>query len=116
MTEFERKIQRFSKSRQRSHTWRTLRFGYRQAVYTFDDYDSFSETWNATHRLKGVSVGKSCHFQGEFDGTIFIMDSQDAAELNRKLREEQEKCENWWKRYHAADETTKAQMRCGAIT
>lgn len=108
----KKKIDRFSKNMGVGYTWQALRFGYYRAVCDFDNADAYSSVLKAVQRLKGVSIQSTCHHQGQFDGTIYIMDAQDAAELAQRLKAEKEQNEAWWQRYHNADEKTKVLMRC----
>lgn len=112
----KKKMDRFSEIMGVGYTWQALRFGYYRAVCDFDNESSFVSALEAAMRLKGVSIQSTCHYQGQFDGTIYIMDAQDAAELNKKLAEEQAQHDAWWQRYHDADEETKVLMRCGKIS
>ena len=111
----KKKIDRFSEIMGIGYTWQALRFGYYRAVCDFDNVDAFASALKAAQRLKGVSIQSTCHYQGQFDGTIYIMDAQEAAELEQKLREEKKQNEAWWQRYHNADEPTRAKMRSGEI-
>ena len=52
---------------------------------------------------------------GVFEGVVYAMDAADKAELDRICNEERARVEDWWQRYHVADDETRRLMACGAI-
>ena len=56
-----------------------------------------------------------CAEGGVFEGSVYAMDAADHAELVRLMNEEAARLEDWWQRYHVADEETRRLMACGAI-
>ena len=46
---------------------------------------------------------------------VFVEMGYEPAAVDAKLKEEADRLEDWWQRYHVADEETRRLMACGAI-
>lgn len=94
-----------------------LKFGFERAVLTFHCRKTMELALRGLEQNKHLAIiNWSIHPDGaNFEGRILLMFriDRDAFELAQKM--EQEKVEDWWKRYHAADIRTKRLMACGAI-
>lgn len=96
--------------------WQQLKFGFKRAAF---DCDSYEEMYAIEGILEGIPNVHchhwSCSAGGVVEGRVYAMDSADHAELERLMNEESARIEDWWQRYHAADEETRRLMACGAI-
>lgn len=69
-------------------------------------------------RLRGADINESRRVSpANYDlfGHFDIMDFEARAEFTAIFDAENAALENWWMRYHEADEKTRELMRCGAI-
>ena len=111
----EKKVAMICRKYGLAYRMQPLKFGYERAEIEFDNYALQEGVREKLHRIRGVSVDSAAHFRGQFRGRLTVMDKQDAEELAEKLRKEQARIEDWWQRYHVADEETRRRMACGAI-
>ena len=56
-----------------------------------------------------------CSDGGVFEGSIILMDPDDYFMQAEMQRKETARLEDWWQRYHNADEETRSLMACGMI-
>lgn len=69
-------------------------------------------------RLRGMDIEETRRVSPanyEWFGHFDIMDPEARAEFTAISDAENAALENWWTRYHAADDQTQGLMRCGAI-
>ena len=66
-------------------------------------------------RMKGIVCEHWSCSEGIFEGRVYAMDSGEQEELERQSTAEMAAVEDWWQRYHAADEETRRLMACGAL-
>lgn len=52
---------------------------------------------------------------GFYEGAIWIMERSRYEQYSQKMEEKQAYLEDWWQRYHVADEETRRLMACGNI-
>ena len=98
-----------------SYRLRPLRFGFERIEIECDSYAILDGLRSELRKIKGAAVDSACHFMGQFSGRITVLDADDEEELDALLKEERDRIEEWWQRYHAADEETRRLMACGAI-
>ena len=111
----EKKVAAICKKYGIRYRMETLKFGFKRAVIEFDSYALLEGIRDELQGIKGTVIHSFVHFQGEFSGALTVMDENDDADLHKKLREEHDRIEDWWRRYNAADEETRRLMACGAI-
>lgn len=113
---FDERIALMSKRHGLSVMWQQLKFGFKRAAFDCNSYEEMYAVENILERMDGVFVHRwHCADGGFFEGRVYAMDAADHAELERLFNEESARIENWWQRYHAADEETRRLMACGAI-
>lgn len=114
---FDERIALMSKRHGLSVVWQQLKFGFKRAAFDCDSYEEMYAVENILERMDGVFVHRwHCADGGFFEGRVYAMDAADHAELERLSSEESTRIEDWWQRYHVADEETRRLMACGAIT
>ena len=96
--------------------WQQLKYGFKRAVF---DCDSFEEMYAVEKIVQSIEDAHCdrwyCAEGGVFEGSVYAMDAADHAELKRLMNEGSARLEDWWQRYHVADEETRRLMACGAI-
>lgn len=96
--------------------WQPLKFGFRRAAFNCDSHGEMNGIERILRSMTDVAIDKwLCTAGGVFEGVVYAMDANEKAELDRKLTEERNRLEDWWQRYHVADEETRRLMACGAI-
>lgn len=96
--------------------WQQLKFGFKRAAFDCGSYEEMYAVEKIFGGMNGVSVHSwHCSDGGFFEGRVYAMDAADHAELERLSAEESARIEDWWQRYHVADEETRRLMACGAI-
>lgn len=113
--EFKQKMASVAGKYSLSCEFESLKFGYFRAVIYCDTYNAFNSARILMRRVDGMHVEEWCCFDGEFEGRLYIMDRNQKRELDKLLKEEQERIEDWWQRYHAADPIARSLMACGVI-
>lgn len=84
------------------------------------DVDSWTELELAKHymgNVKGAVIVRSWWNGdgGYFEGAVWLMDESEHAEYQRKTDERTAYLDDWWRRWHDADDETRRLMNCGAI-
>lgn len=116
MIDFEKYIVKFTKCNNVGYEWQPLKFGYKRAVVRCDSWDEFDYLRNALAKRKQIHIESwYCNGGGFFEGNVYIMAQEDYEGLNAAQKEEQQRLENWWQRYHNADAETRRLMACGKI-
>ena len=115
-TRLEQTVTRFAEKNGLSVEWQDLRFGFRRAVITTDDYIRHYALLDHLGRYSSLHAHSSCHIGlGTFEGVITIMGAKEKVKLDNLLAEEKARNEDWWQRYHKADDEIRRLMACGAI-
>lgn len=99
-----------------SYMKQDCKFGYERLLIEFDSIADLYGMVNELRKIKGASVRWDCRSYGGFYGWITVMDEDKREDLDAKLKEEADRLEDWWQRYHVADEETRRLMACGAIS
>lgn len=107
---YRKKICNFCRKRGYRLQWQKLRFGYERAVLSFSDSKTYTEAQSAVCKLPETHPSWACHFEGQFDGVIYLMYAPDYHALAGKLETERVMNEQWWRKYHDADEQTRRKM------
>lgn len=82
---------------------------------------------SCSNRFEREAVEKASHIKGVFTeaffpgihdsiGVVKIHDAKRYSECRKKIDAEMERIEDWWQRYHSADEETQKLMACGKIS
>lgn len=95
--------------------WQNLRFGFARAVIDCNSYEEIYAVEYLFSKIKDVWIEHWACSIGEFSGCVYVMDAADHEELERLQKEDQQRLEDWWTRYHFADKETRRLMACGAI-
>jgi hypothetical protein len=95
--------------------WQDLRFGFKRAVIECSSYEDIYAVEYLFRKMKDTWVEHWACSIGTFSGCVYIMDAADHEELERLQKEDQQRLEDWWTRYHFADKETRRLMACGAI-
>lgn len=96
--------------------WQPLKFGFQRAVFNCDSFGEMTGIERILGNMTGVAIDRwLCTDGGVFEGVVYAMDANEKEELDRKLTEEWNRLEDWWQRYHVADDETRRLMACGAI-
>lgn len=109
------RIEMFCSKNQFEYEWQPLRFGFERAAVVCNSWHQHQAVAELARKLKGVAVRTWTCNLGEFEGYVYLMDAKDEDELYRLLTEEARRNEDWWQRYHAADQETKRLMARGDI-
>lgn len=113
---FESFVRKLAQKHDFTYELQDLKFGYIRAVIKCTDFEQYQNLRILVDKTKGAKGSTWSSFSGIFEGYIYLMDAEDAKELEQKLKEEQERVEDWWKRYHEADFKTRKLMACGVIS
>lgn len=96
--------------------WQQLKYGFKRAVIDCGSYEEMYAVEKVLKGMDGVFIHRwHCSEGGYFEGHVYAMDAADNAELERLSAEASARIEDWWQRYHVADEETRRLMACGAI-
>lgn len=96
--------------------WQQLKYGFSRAVIDCGSYEEmYAVEKLLTSKANAACDRWSCNLGGVFEGVVYAMDAADKAELDRICNEERARVEDWWQRYHVADDETRRLMACGAI-
>lgn len=91
------------------------KYGFQRAKLTFTDSKAYTQAQSAANRLKDTHVSFKCCYEGEFEGFIYLMYEADKTDLEGRMLEDQKKHDDWWRRYHDADEATRRKMASGEL-
>lgn len=97
------------------YQWQKTKYDTRRAVIECGSHEQMTYIHDVVSRVKGIEVTIWECFEGEFEGHIYIMTSDDAQKLRTESSEEMNRVNSWWKRYHIANTETRKLMACGAI-
>lgn len=91
------------------------RYGYEYLEVACNNAFERDLVRNSAQQIKGAEI--ESFFPGIYDsiGVIRIHDAKAHSNCLSKIREEMERVEDWWRRYHDADPETKRLMACGKI-
>ena len=94
-----------------------LEFGYRRFRIDTRSYEETSAVRYLLSRSRDFSIVRvwKCSGGGFFEGCVYVMETKDYTEYTSKMDEKMAQIEDWWQRYHVADEETRRLMACGAI-
>lgn len=112
----EAKVAMICKQNGIGYQLRPLKFGFERMEIDCENYEIFSWLRDEIKKVKGTAVDSATHFIGKFSGVLCVMDEDAEAELLALLKEERDRVEDWWQRYHVADKETRRLMACGAIS
>lgn len=115
MKNFEGFMRKFAKQNHVEVQWQQLRFGYKRARISCHSWAEYTAVEAALRRNKSLHVEKWVWFDGEFESYLYVMPLEDYTQLKAKSKVERDKLEDWWRRYHNADEEIRRLMACGAI-
>ena len=115
MKNFEGFMRKFAKQNHVEVQWQPLRFGYKRAKIPCHSWAEYTAVEAALRRNKSLHVDDWVCFDGEFEAYLYVMPLEDYTQLKAKSKVEQDKQEDWWQRYHAANDETRRLMACGAI-
>lgn len=114
---FEERIALIAKRNGLCLKWQPLKFGFKRAVIECDSFEEFGAAKAIAGKIKDATIDSwLCAAGGVFEGYVYVMNSGNKEKLDEMLSAENRRIEDWWQRYHAADEETRRLMACGAIT
>ena len=90
--------------------WITTCYGYTAVKFECDSLAEAKAVESIFHYRKGLWC-----ILHTASWTVTVMDEKEHNELVEKQAEEMAKVNDWWERYHVADEETRKLMACGAI-
>lgn len=115
MLKFEEKMALFAKKNGLTFTWQNLKYGYKWARFVCETPDEMSAILKLLWDSGSVWVDRLACYEGEFEGYVYAMDRKDRAGFERQQEAERSQLEDWWMRYHIADQETRRLMACGDI-
>ena len=115
MKNFEGFMRKFARENNVEVQWQQLKFGYKRAKISCYSWEEYKELEGTLKRIKSLSVEHWVCFDGEFEAYLYVMPLEDYTQLKAKSKVEQDKLEDWWQRYHAANDETRRLMACGEI-
>lgn len=94
-----------------------LEFGYQWIELSARSLVEFDTLLHRAKKLRGVKIVRTwtCFAGGVYEGYIWLMTTEDADAYHTKMEERNAYLEDWWTRYHNADEETRRLMACGKI-
>lgn len=113
--EFGQRMALLSRKHSLQLNWQEVKFGYRRARFTCESHEELKAILNLLRKIGGIWTDFWCCFEGEFEGYVYAMDRNDWNGLEEKRKKERDRVEEWWMRYHLADEETRRLMACGKI-
>ena len=114
-TKFESKMVLFAKKHGLKLGWQDIKYGYRRARFICESREEMTAILNLLWHTGGIWADFWCCLEGEFEGYVYAMDQDDRKGFEREQKKEQKRIEDWWIRYHFADEETRRLMACGEI-
>lgn len=90
--------------------WMTTCYGYTAVKFECDSLAEAKAVESIFHYRKGLWC-----ILHTASWTVTVMDEKEHNELVEKQAEEMFRVNDWWIRYHNADENTRRLMACGAI-
>ena len=108
-------LSKLAKKHNFNYTWQNTAYETRRAVIPCGSYEQLTYIYNVLSRVKNINITTWNCFEGEYEGYVYIMSSDDAEKLRTESTAEQNRSNNWWNRYHIADMETRKLMACGAI-
>ena len=94
-----------------------LEFGFQRIKLVCRSMAEFDTLLHRAIKLRDVKIVRTwtCFAGGVYEGYIWLMDEADADAYHAKMEEKRAYLEDWWQRYHNADEETRSLMACGKI-
>ena len=117
MTKKLQKLQKYCDKKSKTFRIQKLAFGYERAFIDFtDDQEGYDEMLRWLGRQKKLVYVAQCPYSPvHFMAFIRVMDESDRNEWLALSKQDAERAEEWWQRYHDADPETRKLMACGAI-
>lgn len=113
---FEGRLELMAKRNGLTMKWQSLRFGLKRAMFECSSFGELNAVEQILEGMKGVEVDRwICAAGGVFEGVVYAMEASAKEELDKELLAEKNRLEDWWQRYHVADEETRRLMACGAL-
>ena len=115
-TSFQTRLAAAAARRGLSFSWQPLKYGYQRAVFSCDSFEAFVRIRSLMERMKDASVETwKCDDGNVFEGYVYVMDAAERRTLQAISDAEAAKRNEWWQRYHAADDSTRRLMASGKI-
>lgn len=113
---FDERLALLAKKHNLQYGWQLLKYGFQRARI---EVNSRSEMYAVGKMAENMGDAKVsywyCTAGGVFDGVVYVMEESDYNELQQAMNAEQIRVNDWWIRYHEADENTRRLMACGKI-
>lgn len=99
-------------------TVQKLTFGYERVLLDFyDNRDGFWAMCRWLDKKKSLHFETSCpYYPKHFVGYIKVMPAKERDQWMNLCRQDADRLDDWWRRYHAADKETRRLMACGTIS
>lgn len=114
-TKYRKRIESFCRRRGYNIQWQDLKFGFQRAILTFDNSISYTKAQTEVCKIPETHFNFKSFYEGKFEGRICLMYKPDFETLDFKLKAEAAANQDWWQRYHDADEETRRLMASGKI-
>lgn len=112
----ELKLNNLARKHNFEYTWEPMAYNARRAVIVVGSWNQLEYIRNVFKRVKNVRVDNWKCFDGDyFEGCVYVMDEEEYARYKAECDAERARHDDWWKRYHYADDETKRLMACGEI-
>lgn len=91
------------------------RFGYEYVAVSCNNRFEREVVLDVVRGIKGAMI--ETFFPGVHDsiGVVKVHDGKAYSETRKQIDAEMKAVENWWQRYHNADDETKKLMACGKV-
>ena len=112
------KLLKYCEEKEILATVQKLTFGYERVLLDFtNDRDGFWQMCRWLDKKKTLHYETSCPYSPiHFIGYIKVMPAKERDQWMTLCRQDSDRIDDWWRRYHAADEETRRLMACGAIS
>lgn len=112
-----KKLQRYCKKRDITFKIQKLHFGFERMFLDFtDDIEGYYEMRRWLERQKTLSYETEMPYTPRhFVGWIRVMPASERDEWMTLCKQDSDRVEDWWRRYHAANIETRRLMACGQI-
>lgn len=92
-----------------------MTFGALRGVLMFDCSEKLQAHFSRLSKNKNFHIESKSHHDFYYEGYIYVMDAAEYQKWHEQQEAETAKNEAWWRRFHAADEVTRAKMARGEI-
>ena len=94
-----------------------LEYGYSRVRVDARSWGEFEAVKAKLHKMKSVKVVRTWHNGdgGYFEGAVWVQDVSEYEAYTARMAARNAYLEDWWQRYHVADDATRRLMACGAI-